>query len=164
MKDTKYASLIEAIIYKSVRHEVEPESERFLRDEMKKADVTTEFGEGFFHLYRAMNDGIAYCGCAPDPYVGIKHPEFDRAVLEGDALVIVTHGWAAPGEWEDVPSKCPDRRRVRMTVVVETLGKFVSIIRFGDAPDEEPLVEANGQGPLREAIESRILEVVHGMN
>lgn len=164
MENTKYASLVEAIIFKTIRHEVEDESEQELRDLMSDAGDHRTLEKGFFHLYRAMNDGIVYCGCAPDPYVGIQHPDFAQAVLTGDPLVLVTHGWAAPSEWESAPSECPDRRRVRMTIVVESLGKFVSVLRFYDSPEEEPLTELEGRGPLRDAIESRIMEVVSSLN
>jgi len=164
MNETKYASLIEAMIYKAIRHEVEDASEKELREQMDEAGFRPEADKGFFHLYRAMNDGIAYCGCAPDPYLGIQHPDFAEAVLTGDPLVFVSHGWAAPGEWDGLPSECPDRRRVRLTVVVESLGKFVSILRFYDAPDEEPLYQHESKGPLRDAIESRMAQVLASRN
>jgi len=166
MKDTKYASLLEAIIYTSIRPRVEEDNERELVALMDADDDAPELQErrGLSHLYRAMNDGIAYAGVAPDPYVAINNDGFAEAVRSEDTLVVVSHGWAAPGQWDGAPSECPDRRRVRMTIVIEGLGKFVSIIRFLDEPDEQPLVEDDGRGPLRDAIESRMLEVVSQMN
>lgn len=166
MKDTKYASLLEAIIYASIRPKVEEDNERALAEEMRKSDSLSpeSDGTGFSHLYRAMNDGIAYSGVAPDPYVAIQQDEFAEAVRNGDTVVVVSHGWAAPQQWDGAPSECPDRRRVRMTVVVEGVGRFASIIRFLDQPDEQPLAEVEGRGPLRDAIESRFLEVVGQMN
>jgi len=164
MKDTKYASLLEAIIYGSIRPRVEEDNERELVSLLDAEDASKlEERRGLSHFYRAMNDGIVYAGVAPDPYRAIGYEGFAEAVRSEDTLVVVSHGWAAPGEWDGAPSECPDRRRVRMTIVIEGLGKFVSIIRFLDEPDE-PLVEGDGRGPLRDAIESRILEVLSQMN
>lgn len=166
MQDTKYASLLEAIIFGSIRPKIEEENERELVRLMDDDDDAPELEErrGLSHLYRAMNDGIVYAGVAPDPYRAIGYEGFAEAVRSEDTLVVVSHGWAAPGEWDGAPSECPDRRRVRMTIVIEGLGKFVSIIRFLDEPDEAPVVEGGGSGPLRDAIESRMLEVVSQMN
>ena len=160
----RYARLLEALIFEGVRHKVEEEAEaELVRMMIEHGDKPREEG-GYFHLYRAMNDGIAYCGCAPDPYLAIEHPDFEDAVLLEVPLVMVSHGWAAPNEWKGAPSECPDRRRVRLTVVVESLGKFVSILRFYDAPDEEPLYQHESKGPLRDAIESRMAQVLASRN
>jgi hypothetical protein len=72
-----------------------------------------------------------------------------------DAAAVVTTGWAAPSEpggfAHTAPSRHPERRRVRVLVVVDDEG-VGSVLRFGDDPDE-PIVEAGGEGRLAEAID-----------
>jgi hypothetical protein len=166
MSDHKYAFMVESIIFHSIRDQVEQRSETALAEILSPDDDWDgpADGFGFFHLYRAMNDGIVYCGCAPDIYDGIQRPEFADAVMTRDSLVLVSHGWAAPGEWDGSPAECPDRRRVRLTVVVGRPGDFVSVLRFPDHPDEKPIAESDSGGPLREAIEKRMSEVLASMN
>ena len=73
-----------------------------------------------------------------------------------DAAALVTCGWAAPiadGEAgpERAPSEHPQRRRVRLVVVVGDAG-VASVLRFADDADS-PIVDAGqAKGPLAEAV------------
>jgi len=162
-RDTSFARAVEAIIHDVVRPRVEPAHEEALLAQMREAGVEPDRQSGFFHLYRALEGGIAYDGCAPDPYAGIEHPDFAQAVRAGCALVLVSHGWAAPGDLPDTaPADHPGRRKVRLSIVIEGLDRMTSVMRFADDPGD-PLVETDGRGDLRDAIESRILDIVHSM-
>ena len=76
-----------------------------------------------------------------------------------DAAALVTCGWAAPVSDEDggedsqlrAPSEHPERRRVRLVVVVGDTG-VGSVLRFEDDADN-PIYDAGAaRGPLAEAI------------
>lgn len=71
-----------------------------------------------------------------------------------DAAVVVTTGWAAPlptspGEVQR-PSRHPERRRVRLVVVVDDSG-VGSVLRFSDDPDA-PITTDEGRGELADAL------------
>ena len=80
-----------------------------------------------------------------------------------DAAALVTCGWAAPlpashdDESDDTtltaPSEHPERRRVRLVVVVSDSG-VGSVLRFED-DDEHPILDAGAaRGPLADAVNS----------
>jgi hypothetical protein len=80
-----------------------------------------------------------------------------------DAAALVTCGWAAPlpashdDESDDTsltaPSEHPERRRVRLVVVVSDVG-VGSVLRFED-DDEHPILDAGAaRGPLADAVNS----------
>jgi len=163
--DTSYAEAVEGIIHAVVSPQVEPEHERDLVRQMTEAGIEPERETGFFHLYLAPPHGIAYLGCAPNPYDGIAYDQFASAVRSGCPLVLVSHGWAAPADEHEndvAPSEHPEKRRVRLTIVIEGLDRMTSVIRFPG--EDETLVEQDCRGDLRDAIESRILDIVHSMS
>lgn len=159
--DTSYAEAVEEIIHAVVSPQVEPEHEKDLVRQMTEAGMRPDREAGFFHVYLAPSHGIAYLGCAPDPYEGIANDNFVAAVESGCPLVLVSHGWAAPTE-DVAPSEHPEKRRVRLTIVVEGLDRMTSVLRFQG--EDETVVEQDGRGDLRDAIESRILDIVHSMS
>lgn len=94
-----------------------------------------------------------HCFIATTPYV------YD--LLEGasaalarlyDAAAVVTTGWSAPSDDpRGLPPRLhPDRRRVRLLVVVDDTG-LASALRFADTPDEVAITTA-GRGPLGDAM------------
>jgi hypothetical protein len=77
-----------------------------------------------------------------------------------DAAAVLTTGWAAPlppsarGDWVDEadrPSRHPERRRIRLLVVVDD-GGVGSVLRFADDP-EHVIVEPGGSGALADALD-----------
>jgi len=95
-----------------------------------------------------------------DIYQLLDTPESACARLF-DAAALVTCGWAAPlpnidsqesDEYNgSAPSEHPERRRVRLVVVVGDTG-VGSVLRFEDDP-ENPIFDAGAaRGPLAEAI------------
>lgn len=71
-----------------------------------------------------------------------------------DAAVVVTTGWAAPLPTgpDDVqrPSRHPQRRRIRMVVVIDDSG-LGSALRFSDDP-AEVITTDDGRGELADAL------------
>jgi len=80
-----------------------------------------------------------------------------------DAAALVTCGWAAPlpashdDESDDTtltaPSEHPERRRVRLVVVVSDAG-VGSVLRFEDDSDHPILDAGAARGPLADAVNS----------
>lgn len=75
-----------------------------------------------------------------------------------DAAALVTCGWAAPiaegsSEPDAAPSRHPQRRRVRLVVVVGDAG-VASVLRFADDADNPVLDAGEARGPLAEAVAS----------
>lgn len=71
-----------------------------------------------------------------------------------DAAAMVTCGWAAPISHdgsEEAPSAHPERRRVRLVVVVGDAG-VASVLRFRDDAETPILDAGEARGPLAEAI------------
>ncbi|MFZ9696236.1 MAG: hypothetical protein ACO3C5_01235 [Ilumatobacteraceae bacterium] len=73
-----------------------------------------------------------------------------------DAAALVTCGWAAPiAEGEDepsgAPSEHPERRRVRLVVVVADAG-VASVLRFRDDAENPILDAGEARGPLATAV------------
>lgn len=78
-----------------------------------------------------------------------------------DAAVVLTCGWAAPiGDDEDTsddndmsvpPSRHPERRRVRLVVVVGDCG-VGSVLRFADTPDDVVTDAGAARGSLADAV------------
>ncbi len=75
-----------------------------------------------------------------------------------DAAALVTCGWAAPiaegaSEPDGAPSQHPERRRVRLVIVVAD-GGVASVLRFRDDA-ETPIFDAGeARGPLAEGVAS----------
>jgi hypothetical protein len=75
-----------------------------------------------------------------------------------DAAALVTCGWAAPiaegaDEPDSAPSVHPQRRRVRLVIVVGDSG-VASVLRFRDDADNPILDGGEARGPLAEAVAS----------
>lgn len=73
-----------------------------------------------------------------------------------DAAALVTCGWAAPiAEGQEapdgLPSEHPQRRRVRLVVVVGDAG-VASILRFADDAESPILDAGEARGPLADAV------------
>ena len=73
-----------------------------------------------------------------------------------DAAALVTCGWAAPiaeghNEPSGAPSEHPQRRRVRLVVVVADAG-VASVLRFADDADSPILDAGEAKGRLAEAV------------
>lgn len=76
-----------------------------------------------------------------------------------DAAVVLTCGWAAPirddeADSEDSatpPSQHPERRRVRLVVVVSDAG-VGSVLRFADAPNDVVTDAGAARGSLADAV------------
>lgn len=74
-------------------------------------------------------------------------------------IALVTCGWAKPVTNDDddadgvPPSAHPERRRVRL-VVLASRTEVVSVLRFGDNPDETIIDEGTAKGSLADAIQA----------
>lgn len=73
-----------------------------------------------------------------------------------DAAAMVTCGWAAPiaqgsEEPDSAPSQHPERRRVRLVIVVGDSG-VASVLRFRDDAETPILDAGEARGPLAEAV------------
>jgi hypothetical protein len=74
-----------------------------------------------------------------------------------DAAALVTCGWAAPiaegsSEPDEAPSRHPERRRVRLVIVVGDAG-LASVLRFGDDAGTPIFDAGEARGPLAQAVE-----------
>ena len=90
-----------------------------------------------------------------DIYTLLEVPESACARMF-DAAALVTCGWAAPlagdaNEPSGAPSEHPERRRVRLVIVVGDAG-VASVLRFRDDPDTPILDAGEARGPLAEAV------------
>lgn len=90
-----------------------------------------------------------------DIYSLLEVPESACARLF-DAAALVTCGWAAPiasneAEPSEAPSEHPERRRVRLVIVVGDAG-VASVLRFRDDPETPILDAGEARGPLAEAV------------
>ena len=72
-----------------------------------------------------------------------------------DYIAVVTTGWASPidsdGEVSTPPSKHPERRRVRLMVMVSR-DQMASVMRFQDEPDETITDDGHATGSLADAL------------
>lgn len=89
----------------------------------------------------------------PDVYKMLRSRVATEVVrIHGNAL-ITTCGWAAPlssANENTAPSQCPDRRRVRLAILLDAQG-IASIVRFED--DEEVITdEGSATGNLGDAL------------
>lgn len=118
-----------------------------------------------FHLQRARLYGInvpqdgemmlSFVLEHSDIYTLLDTPESACARMF-DAAALVTCGWAAPipadaSETASAPSEHPERRRVRLVVVVGDMG-VASVLRFEDDADTPILDAGEARGPLAEAV------------
>ena len=87
-----------------------------------------------------------------DVYELLESPT-NAVVRAFDAAVVLTTGWAAPiGDADDTaPSAHPERRRVRLVVVVCDEG-VASVLRFADEPDEIVTDAGSARGSLADAV------------
>jgi hypothetical protein len=134
--------------------------------EMVEARIHESIAEGVdpFDLSRARLYGINLRGDDlqvsfvlehGDIYQLLDTPESACARMF-DAAALVTCGWAAPiaegdGDPERAPSEHPQRRRVRLVVVVADAG-VASVLRFADDADSPILDAGEARGPLAAAV------------
>jgi hypothetical protein len=87
-----------------------------------------------------------------DVYELLESPT-NAVVRAFDAAVVLTTGWAAPiGDADDTaPSEHPQRRRVRLVVVVCDEG-VASVLRFADEPEEIITDAGSARGSLADAV------------
>jgi hypothetical protein len=87
-----------------------------------------------------------------DVYELLEAPT-NAVVRAFDAAVVLTTGWAAPLDDADgtAPSEHPERRRVRLVVVVCDEG-VASVLRFADTPDEIVADAGSARGSLADAV------------
>ena len=87
-----------------------------------------------------------------DVYELLEAPT-NAVVRAFDAAAVLTTGWAAPlGESDGIPpSEHPERRRVRLVVVVCDEG-VASVLRFADEPDEIVTDAGSARGSLADAV------------
>lgn len=126
------------------------------------------FGEKAFLLESARlygvilgDDGVnmTLLGQNPDVYGLLSDPE-NRAMNGAfDLMTVVTTGWAAPlnadGEADGMPSQHPERRRVRLSVVVNR-EQVASVLRFADDPDDVVVDLGSATGMLADALQDFI--------
>ena len=121
-------------------------------------------GEQAFDLHRARLYGVNFRGDDlqlsfvlehGDIYQLLEVPESACARMF-DAAALVTCGWAAPiaegsGEPDGAPSAHPQRRRVRLVIVVGDAG-VASVLRFADDAESPILDAGEAKGPLADAV------------
>lgn len=97
---------------------------------------------------------ITFLAEHPDVYQLLESPG-SATVRSFDAAVVLTTGWAAPlgddDEPEVAPSRHPERRRVRLVIVVGD-GGVASVLRFADAPDDTVRDAGAARGSLADAV------------
>lgn len=75
-----------------------------------------------------------------------------RRLRETGAVAFTTAGWGAPADWDGMPSACPDRRRLNLTLLVSTNEAF-SVARFvNDDMECVGTKVVDGSGPLSQAV------------
>jgi hypothetical protein len=92
-------------------------------------------------------------GTLTDDVARIDDAIHGRPLLRARALGVLTCGWAAPiGDDETPPSCHPQRRRVRLAVIVT--GDLVtgSALEFQDDPDNRIFDDGSASGGLRDAL------------
>lgn len=133
---------------------------------MVESRIHESLGEGAraFNLDRARLYGVNFRGDDlqlsyvlehGDIYQLLEVPESACARMF-DAAALVTCGWAAPiaegaSEPDGAPSTHPQRRRVRLVVVVGDAG-VASVLRFEDDSDAPILDAGEARGPLADAV------------
>ena len=133
---------------------------------MVEARIHESLGQGDrpFDLDRARLYGVNFRGEDLQLSFVLEHGDIYRLldVPESscarmfDAAALVTCGWAAPipagADGPDgAPSEHPERRRVRLVVVVGDSG-VASVLRFRDDADTPILDAGEARGPLAEAV------------
>lgn len=92
-----------------------------------------------------------------DVYEMLADDNTIKAIQNYDFFTVVTSGWAAPLKSENpncdemVPSKHPERRRIRLIIGADTTG-VASVLRFQDEPDTIVTDEGNARGSLADAV------------
>lgn len=94
------------------------------------------------------NDEMKLLAAGEDVYEAIGTQGTVRALAQGQPIVAVTYGWAAPfspDELEVPPSEHPDRIRVSLLIMFST-SNFISVLRRDGEkePDIADVGEANG--------------------
>lgn len=104
---------------------------------------------------------LAFLDSEKDVYDLLEKTSLRNTVHLFDSAIIVTTGWGAPlnadGSVEGAPSKHPQRRRVRLAIVVSDSiedgdGVIASILRFADDADSPILDLGIATGALADAV------------
>lgn len=104
---------------------------------------------------------LAYLETDKDVYELLEKKSLRNTVHLFDSAIIVTAGWGAPlksdGTIDGAPSEHPQRRRVRLTIVVsdsieDSDGIIASILRFADDADSPILDLGIATGALADAV------------
>lgn len=104
---------------------------------------------------------LAFLDTEKDVYDLLEKESLRNTVHLFDSAIIVTTGWGAPlsadGTVDGAPSEHPQRRRVRLTIVVSDSiedgdGVIASILRFADEADSPILDLGIATGALADAV------------
>ncbi len=100
---------------------------------------------------------LCLIGENPDIYDLMSEVHHARTAKLFHYFFFVTTGWAAPigdnGEPSDErPSEHPQRRRVRLLLVGSESGEVITVLRFGDNPEEMEIQDENGKGELMNSL------------
>lgn len=88
------------------------------------------------HYAWSVSDEVAPFAQDGDVYSLLTKVGTARRLRNEGCVAITSMGWAAPHTWDGEPSKCPERRRVCLTLLI-SLGNSTSLVRFVE--DEEVL-------------------------
>ena len=109
------------------------------------------------HIFKSRDGQLVTLGVYGDIYVGLENiaNETDEETLHDfEFLGVETSGWAAPiregGDDDIIPSRHPERRRVRMLSVIDRTCRIASVMSLDD--DGEILTDLAGRGSLADAI------------
>lgn len=105
---------------------------------------------------------IPFSGSVSDVYDLLNKEIITDKFKRNGIVALTTSGWAAPAEWDGAPSECPDRRRVRMTMVI-TMDGCQSVARFDDSEETIYAGVDEASGPLDDAANA-IIARARGQN
>lgn len=106
---------------------------------------------------------VDYANESPDVYDLLERSDSALTAMTAEYIAVVTCGWAAPVAEDDEetrPSLHPERRRVRLVIVVNK-DEMASVLRFEDAPTDPIVDEGNAHGSLADAMRS-LMRSAHG--
>ena len=109
---------------------------------------------GLATLWTEEDGEMKLISAGADVYDAIGTQATMQALVGGNDVVCVTEGWAAPNDGAPIdcpPSEHPDRVRVKLLILFG-IGKFTSMMRFGDGGEVHFTDHQSSSGELKDCV------------